>query len=404
MIRRAPAGRTPSARTVAAAAASLAAVAVTATLVGSAAARERSHGSVAPPGEASVTKEPFGELADGTPVERWTLANGRTRLRVLSYGGIIQSLEVPDRRGRTRNVVLGFDALQGYLDHPGPCFGAIVGRYANRIAGGAFTLDGEVHQLARNNGPNNLHGGERGFDQRVWRVSPVRGGGDVGLRLTRTSPDGEEGFPGTLQVRVDYTLGPHGEVRIDYRATTDKATVVNLTSHAYFNLAGEGSGDVHGQRLKVAASRYTPVGADLIPTGELAPVAGTPFDLREGASIGDGIRAGHPQLLIARGYDHNYVLDKGATAAPRPVAEAADPASGRTLTVSTTEPGMQVYTANWLDGTYTGTGGTAYRQSDAFCLETQHFPDSPNRPSFPSTVLRPGETYTSTTVYSFSAR
>lgn len=321
--------------------------------------------------------ELFGTLPDGTPVHRWTLERSGIRVRVLSYGGIVQSVEVPDRDGRYGNVVLGFAELDGYLAHPEPYLGALVGRYANRIAGARFTLDGRTYPLAPNNGPNSLHGGERGFDKRVWDVEPV----EHGVRLSRISPDGEEGFPGRLAVTATYTLDTSGALHLAYEAVTDAPTVVNLTNHSYVDLGG--SGDTGGHELRLAASRYTPVGADLIPTGELADVTGTRFDFRTSRAVGSG-------------YDHNVVLDKGVTAAPVEVAELHDPASGRVLTVATTEPGLQVYTADHL--------GEPFAPGAGIALETQHFPDSPNRPEFPSTVLRPGEVYRSETVYGFSVR
>ncbi len=342
----------------------------------------------------------FGKLADGTEIHSWALENGGTRLRVLSYGGIVQSLEIPDREGRLTNVSLGFATIEEYVERT-PYFGALIGRYGNRLGAGRYTLDGETHQVDVNDGPNSLHGGAEGFDRRVWDVEPFTQGTEVGLRLSRTSPDGEMGHPGTLTVRVTYALTADGGWRIDYEATTDRPTVVNLTNHVYWNLAGEGSGSVAGHELAIAAARYTPVGPGLIPTGEQAEVAGTPFDFRTAKEIGRDLRVADPQLLHGQGYDHNWVLDKGVTEEPVPVAFLRDPASGRTLTVATTEPGLQFYSGNFLDGTLTGPGGRVYRQGDALCLETQHFPDSPNRPSFPSTTLRPGETYRSTTVHSF---
>ncbi|MGW0737532.1 aldose epimerase family protein [Streptomyces sp. NPDC002851] len=348
----------------------------------------------------SPVKEPFGRLADGTKVHRWTLANGGTRMKVLSYGGIVQSLEIPDAQGTLANVSLGFDSLEAYVADS-PYFGALIGRYGNRIAKGRFTLDGTDHQLSVNDGPNSLHGGERGFDKRVWDIEPFTRGTDVGLVLSYVSEDGEMGYPGTLRATVTYTLTGTGAWRIDYEATTDKATPVNLTSHVYYNLAGEGSGSIYDHELSLAAGRFTPVDKTLIPTGELAPVAGGPFDFRRAKPIGADIRDGGDQLLYGQGYDHNWALDKGITARPVPVATLRDPGSGRTMTIATTEPGMQFYSGNFLDGTLTGTSGRTYRQGDALCLETQHFPDSPNQPGFPSTVLRPGATYRSTTVHSF---
>ncbi|MDG4862041.1 galactose mutarotase [Streptomyces sp. T-3] len=348
-------------------------------------------------------KELFGKLADGTKVHRWSLANGGTRLKVLSYGGIVQSLELPDRHGRYENVSLGFDNVEDYVASS-PYFGALIGRYGNRIDKGAFALDGKAYQLSVNDGENSLHGGEKGFDKRVWDVEGFTSGSDVGLVLHYTSVDGEMGYPGTLKVKVTYTLTRDGDWRIDYEATTSKATVVNLTSHTYFNLAGEGSGSVYDHELQMAASRYTPVDKGLIPTGELARIAGTPFDFRRPKPVGEDIREGHQQLLYGQGFDHNWVLDKGITTRPQHIATLRDPASGRTMKMATTEPGLQFYSGNFLDGTLVGTGGHIYRQGDALCLETQHFPDSPNQPAFPSTVLRPGQTYRSSTVHSFSAR
>ncbi|MCC9152420.1 galactose mutarotase [Streptomyces parvulus] len=347
-------------------------------------------------------KELFGRLTDGTKVYRWSLVNGGTRMKVLSYGGVVQSLEIPDRRGRYANVSAGFSALDHYVASS-PYFGALIGRYGNRIGRGRFTLDGKAYQLSVNDGEQSLHGGAQGFDKRVWDVEPFTAGSDVGLVLYYTSVDGEMGYPGTLRAKVTYTLTRRGEWRVDYEATTDKATVVNLTSHVYWNLAGEGSGTVEDHELSIAASRYTPTDAGLIPTGELAGVAGTPFDFRRVKPVGRDIRDDHPQLVTAKGFDHNWVLDKGVTERPEHVATLRDPASGRTLRIATDQPGLQFYSGNFLDGTLTGTGGALYRQGDALCLETQHFPDSPNQPSFPSTVLRPGETYRTSTVHSFDA-
>jgi aldose 1-epimerase len=321
--------------------------------------------------------ELFGTLSDGTPVHRWTLERAGVRVRILSYGGIVQSVEVPDREGHAADVVLGFPELDGYVTHPDPYFGALVGRYANRIAGGRFPLDGRTYALALNNPPNSLHGGERGFDKRVWDVTPV----EHGVRLTRVSAHGEEGFPGRLEVSTTYSLDGTGALRIAYEALTDAPTVVNLTNHSYFDLGG--SGNAGGHELRIAASRFTPVDADLIPTGVLDEVADTRFDFREARKVGSG-------------YDHNFVLDKGVTDGPVEVAELYDPASGRVLTVATTEPGLQLYTADHL--------GEPFAPGDGIALETQHFPDSPNRPEFPSTVLRPGEAYRSETVYGFSTR
>ncbi|MCW1093804.1 galactose mutarotase [Streptomyces sp. RS2] len=373
--------------------ASAAAAGVAATAVGGTA-----HAS----GGRKPVKELFGKLADGTKVYRWSLENGGTRMKVLSYGGVVQSLEIPDRRGRYANVSLGFDNLDDYVARS-PHFGALIGRYGNRIAKGRFTLDGKQYQLSVNDGENSLHGGALGFDYRVWDVEPFTHGSDTGLVLHYTSVDGEMGYPGTLKAKVTYTLTRRGDWRIDYEATTDKATVVNLTSHVYWNLAGEGSGTIEDHELSIAASRFTPTDAGLIPTGELARVSGTPFDFRRAKPIGRDIRDAHPQLVTAKGFDHNWVLDKGITDRPEHIATLRENASGRTLRIATDQPGLQFYSGNFLDGTLTGTGGSLYRQGDALCLETQHFPDSPNQPSFPSTVLRAGETYRTSTVHSFDA-
>ncbi|MFP8882679.1 aldose epimerase family protein [Streptomyces mangrovi] len=381
-------------------------------VIGAAAAAGLAAAATAGPGAGAAQAKPggpsaphrarFGELADGTEVDVWTLSYGGTRLRVLSYGGIVQSLEVPDRHGRLANVSLGFGDPASY-EAGSPYFGALIGRYGNRIAQGRFTLDGSTYELPRNDGDNTLHGGDRGFDKRMWAVKPFTRRGEVGLVLTRTSEDGEMGFPGRLEVRVEYALDRRGDFRIDYEATTDRPTVVNLTNHTYFNLAGEGSGSVLEHELEIAASRYTPVGETLIPTGELERVAGTPLDFRRAKPIGTDIRKAHPQILYGQGYDHNLVLDKGITAEPEHFATVREPVSGRVMRIATTEPGVQFYSGNFLDGTLEGTSGRVYRQSDGFCLETQHFPDSPNQPSFPTTVLRPGRTYRSTTVHSFRA-
>ncbi|MFC7534879.1 aldose epimerase family protein [Actinoplanes sp. GCM10030250] len=343
-----------------------------------------------------ITSESWGSVPDGA-VDRYTVTNARgARVRVLNYGGILQSIEVPDRAGELAGVVLGFGTAGEYVDHPGPYFGALIGRYGNRIAGGRFTLDGTEYRLPVNNGPNSLHGGKPGFDQRLWSVTAF-GEGDA-LLLTHVSPDGDQGYPGELSVSVRYTLTSDNDLRIDYEATTAAPTVVNLTNHSYFNLGGAGSGDVYGHLLQLNAGSFTPVDSGLIPTGEIAPVEGTPLDFRSPTAIGARIRSNHHQLLYAGGYDHNWVLDGEGL---RDVARVVEPVSGRTLTVRTTEPGVQFYSGNFLDGTFAGNGGHAYRQGDGFALETQHFPDSPNQPGFPSTVLRPGETYRSTTILSF---
>ncbi|MFF7328924.1 galactose-1-epimerase [Streptomyces sp. NPDC008150] len=375
--------------------ASAAAVGVTAAATGTA--HAAGTGSTRTP-----SKELFGVLADGTKVHRWSLANGGTRLKVLSYGGIVQSLELPDRHGKYANVSLGYDNLADYVAGT-TYFGALIGRYGNRIGKGRFTLDGTAHQVDVNDGVNSLHGGKAGFNTKVWAVEGFSSGPDVGLHLSYTSADGEMGYPGTLQVRVTYTLTRTGAWRIDYRATTDRPTVVNLTNHTYYNLAGEGSGGIYDHELTLAASRYTPTDSGLIPTGELAKVAGTPFDFRHAKAIGRDIRAGHPQQVLAKGFDHNWVLDKGITSSPVHAATLRDPSSGRRMGIATNEPGLQFYSGNFLDGTLTGTSGRTYRQGDGLALETQHFPDSPNQPSWPSTVLRPGQTYRTSTVHTFGA-
>ncbi len=337
----------------------------------------------------------YGRLDDGTEIRRFVLRNARgMRARVLTYGAILESLEVPDRAGALANVVLGLGSLGDYAARS-PYFGAVVGRYANRIARGRFELDGTAYQLARNDGPNALHGGGRGFSRRAWEVVASDAGR---LRLARTSPDGEEGYPGTLRVEVAYALEDDA-LRLDYAAETSAPTVLNLSNHSYWNLGGEGSGTALDHELTVHAGRFTPVDATQIPTGELRPVEGTPFDFRRPTPVGARIREGDGQLLIGRGYDHNWVLDaEPAGDGLRPAARLRDPPSGRVLEVLTDQPGLQFYSGNFLDGTLVGPSGRAYRQGDALVLETQHFPDSPNQAHFPSTVLRPGERFRSTTV------
>ncbi|AEV85825.1 aldose 1-epimerase [Actinoplanes sp. SE50] len=339
-----------------------------------------------------IDSTPFGEAPDGTAIEKWTLtgASGAS-VSVLTWGATIQSVIVPDRDGRLGEVTLGFADMSGYTDPDNPYFGATIGRYGNRIGGGTFTLDGQAYKLAGNEGANTLHGGLRGFDKRVWAATEVTDG----VRMTYTSPDGEEGFPGAVETAVTFSFDDELRLRIDYHATTDQPTVVNLTNHAYWNLAGEGSGTIGDHLLQINAGHYTPVDAALIPTGELAPVEGTPFDFRTFHAIGERLRDDDPQLAYGRGYDHNYVL------ADRVAAIVRDPATGRQLTIETTEPGVQFYSGNFLDGRLRGISGRQYRQGDAFALETQHYPDSPNQPHFPSTTLRPGETYTSSTTHTF---
>jgi aldose 1-epimerase len=347
-------------------------------------------------------REDFGRTPDGKNVDVYTLTNRRgAEARITNYGAALVSLKAPDRAGRFADVVLGFKDVAGYLS--GNFYvGTIVGRYGNRIAGGRFTLNGVEYRLATNNGPNHLHGGVRGFDKVLWEARPLKARGGSALALTYTSPDGEEGYPGTLRARVVYTLTDANELRIDYSATTDKDTVVNLTNHAYFNLAGEGSGDVLGHRLTIYADRFLPTDATAIPTGELRPVRGTPFDFTRPALIGARIEADDEQIKFGSGYDHTFVV-RGRAGALRRAAEAYEPASGRVMEVWTTEPGVQFYSGNFLDAV-AGKSGRPYPRRTGFCLETQHYPDSPNRPEFPSTVLRRGGRYTTTTVYKFSAR
>jgi aldose 1-epimerase len=353
-------------------------------------------------GKATLKKESFGK-ADGQDVELYTLTNrSGVEARITNYGGIIVSLKVPDRQGKLDDVVLGFDALDGYLKGH-PFFGALVGRYGNRIGKGRFTLNGQEYKLATNNGENHLHGGIKGFDKVVWKAKPVTAKDGVGLELTYLSKDGEEGYPGNLSVKVTYTLTNNNELKIAYSATTDKDTVVNLTSHSYFNLAGQGNGDILNHQMTINADRFTPVDAGLIPTGELRSVKGTPLDFTKGTAIGERINQGDEQLKFGRGYDHNWVLN-GNAGTLRQAAKVLEPTTGRVMEVWTTEPGMQFYTGNFLDGSLTGKGGRVYKQRYGFCLETQHFPDSPNKPNFPSTVLKRGSRYQTTTIYKFSAQ
>jgi aldose 1-epimerase len=344
-----------------------------------------------------MASESFGRLKDGRPVTRYTLTRGAIRVQLLDYGGIVSRLDVPDRAGRVANVVLGFADLADY-EARSPHFGAITGRYANRIAGARFSLDGHAYRLPANDGPNTLHGGPNGLDKQIWRVETVE---EARLVLHHRSPDGAEGFPGNLDVTVAYSLSEDA-LRIDYAAWTDRPTVINLTNHSYFNLAGEGRGDVLGHVVEIEADAFTPTDKGQVPSGAIAPVVGTPFDFRVPTALGARIRTGVPQLAFAKGYDHNFVL-RGGVAALRRVATALVPSSGRRMEVSTTQPGLQLYTGNNLDGTLTGTSGRLYRSGDAVCFETQGFPDAPNRPDFPSTVLRPGECFQSTTLYRFTA-
>jgi len=347
----------------------------------------------------------FGKTNDGTPVEKYTLRNSHgMQASIITYGGILQSLVVPDKSGKGDDVVLGFDDVQGYQKNGTVYFGATIGRFGNRIAGGTFELNGKRYQAPLNDGPNMLHGGTQGFDKRVWKAEPSKEKDWVGVILTYLSADGEMGFPGALETRVTYSLNEKNELRIQYRATTDKPTVLNLTNHSYFNLAGAGNGDILKQVATLHASHYTPVTGKLIPTGELAPVAGTPMDFLKPTALGKNIKADHPQLKFAEpkqgGFDFNWVLDtKGDVG--KLAAEVRDPQSGRHLQLYTTEPGVQLYTSNFLDGSIQGKAGKTYPHWSAFTLETQHYPDSPNQPNFPSTQLNPGQVYTQTTVIKF---
>jgi len=358
--------------------------------------------SIAAPSGARVTRALFGTLPTGEEVHAFTMKNARgIAMRVIDYGGIIVSVRTPDRTGNLADIVLGFDDLEGYVKSS-PYFGAIAGRYANRIAKGQFMLDGTTYKLAVNNGPNALHGGLKGFDKVVWQAEPGADSNGVHLGLRYTSADGEEGYPGTLHATVTYTLTDRNELVIEYQATTDKPTPINLTNHSYFNLAGEGSGTVLGQVVTIDADRYVPVDSTFIPTGDLASVNGTPFDFRKPTAIGARIDQPDPQLTNGHGYDHTFVLNhpQGGAALVH-AAHVVDPTSGRTLDVATTEPGVQFYTGNFLDGKVVGKNGHAYPRRGGFCLETHHFPDSPNKPQFPSTILRPGETFHSRTVFTF---
>ena len=348
----------------------------------------------------SIKQRDFGKTKDGEPVELYTLTNKNGMVaKLMTYGAILTELHVPDKGGKTADVVLGFDNLEQYLKGH-PFFGAIAGRYANRIAKGEFTLDGKTYHLPINNGPNTLHGGTVGFDKHVWKAEPREDANGVSVAFSLRSPDGDQGFPGNLNATVTYTLTNDNALKIEYVATTDKDTVINLTNHSYFNLAGENSGTIDDHVMTINADRYTPVDDTQIPTGEIASVKGTVFDFTTPHRIGDRIEQvpGGPPI----GYDHNFVLNSqgGALAT---CARAKDPKSGRVMEVLTTQPGVQFYTGNFLDGSLTGIGGTKYQKHDAFCLETQHYPDSPNHPEFPTTELKPGQTYHQVTVFKFSA-
>jgi len=355
--------------------------------------------AAAPASQTSVSRSSYATAPDGGAVEQFVLKNANgLEVGIINYGGIVTFIKTPDRNGKMEDITLGFDDLNGYLQGKS-FFGALIGRYGNRIGGAQFKLDGNTYKLAANDGPNTLHGGNKGFDKVLWQAEPFEHPNERGVILTRTSPDGEEGFPGNLQVRVTYTLTDSNELAIEYHATTDKPTVVNLTNHTYFNLSGEGSGDILKHEVTLNADRYTPVVKGLIPTGELASVAGTPFDFRTKTAVGARIDANNEQLKLAGGYDHNWVLNRsgdGLSAAAR----VEDPASGRFLETYTVEPGLQFYTGNFLDGS-PGRGGKSYVKRGALCLETQHFPDSPNKPSFPTTTLQPGQEYNTKTVYKF---
>ncbi|WP_345071437.1 aldose epimerase family protein [Hymenobacter fastidiosus] len=341
----------------------------------------------------------FGITTDGTAVQLYTLTNAHgLKVSITTFGGTVTSLQVPDKAGKLGDVVLGFDNVSGYQSpefrKSNPYFGALIGRYGNRIRGGKFTLDGTDYTLATNNGPNTLHGGTKGYDQVIWQAEPGTSAAGQTLKLTYLSKDGEEGYPGNLSVTVVYTLTNDDALKMDYSATTDKATPVNLTNHAYFNLSG--GADVLGHEVAIPADRYNVVDAGLIPTGELRPVKGTPFDFLTARTIGEQIGQ------VPGGYDHNWVLNQ--TSGMHAAATVYEPTSGRTMAVMTTEPGLQFYTGNFLDGTLTGKGGTRYGRHAGFCLETQHFPDSPNQSRFPTTILKPGQTLQSTTSYQFGVR
>jgi aldose 1-epimerase len=358
----------------------------------------------------SLGKKPFGKTSDGVSVEEYTLSNGNMEVRIITYGGVITTIHVPDKKGETANVVLGFESLENYLTKS-PYLGCITGRFANRIANATFKLNGTKYKLSANDGSHSLHGGTKGFDKYVWQAKEIQTDNEVGLELSYTSPDGEEGYPGNLATTVTYLLDNDNALHIEYKATTDKPTIVNLTNHSYFNLAGEGTGNIFNHELMLNAEYYTPVqDSSAIPTGEVASVEGTPFDFRKSTVIGERIRSGHEQMVYGRGYDHNWVLNRttkedGArkNSAMNLAAKLFEPSSGRVLEVLTTEPAIQFYSGNFLTGTVVGPSGNTYRQGDGLCLETQHYPDAPNQPGFPSTVLNPGETYYTTTIFKFSA-
>ncbi len=351
----------------------------------------------------NILKEPFGEF-EGKKVDLYTLKNANgIEVKITNYGGIVTSVKVPDKNGEPGDIALGYDNLQDYIDN-NPYFGALIGRYGNRIGNAAFVLNGKKFTLAKNDGDNSLHGGVKGFDKVLWDAAPVSDEESQSLKLTYKSRDGEEGFPGNLDVTVVYTLTNDNSFRIDYTATTDKPTVVNLTNHTYWNLAGEGSGDVLRHQLMLNASAFTPVGPGLITTGEFWSVENTPMDFTKPVAIGERIEADYEQLKLGGGYDHNWVLNVYDQEEPVLAATVYEPESGRFMEIHTTEPGIQFYSGNFLDGSITGKSGRAYGARSAFCLETQHYPDSPNRPEFPSVVLNPGETYKTTTIHKFSVK
>jgi aldose 1-epimerase len=352
----------------------------------------------------TIRKQSFGKTASGEQIDLYSLTNKKgMEVSITNFGATVVTLRVPDRAGKAADVVLGYDSLEGY-ENGKSYFGATVGRYANRIAGGKFSLDGKTYTLPRNDGPNTLHGGVVGFNKKIWKVREIPSNDSAALEMTYLSADGEEGFPGNLSVKVVFTLpSERNELKIAYTATTDKDTALNLTNHSYFNLSGEGHGDILDHVLTLHAKQFTPVDKTLIPTGELRDVAGTPLDFTTATVIGKRINDNYEQLVVGKGYDHNWVLAPGSQRSLTIAAEAYDPKSGRTLEVLTTEPGVQFYSGNFLDGSK-GKGNKPYAQRSAFCLETQHFPDSPNHSSFPSTVLKPGAVFQSETVFRFSAK